>query len=544
MSELPHGKADQEEREQASTSESSIKVASNEVSQESTEIPVRPQEPHDNSISQSSSSKAKRSKVICCGPSPNGITVFVELICLTITLIWIHKYNEIILPIESVFIHSIPYIVTYVISYSIADILNAIFNWFISKKIKDTDQYHDLMVAAANSQVLGFFTIIQRIMLIWKYRINKCLAFIMIFGLIAALTLLLSNITFAISTTPQIPGLMPIYSNSLNIDPLTPCGVGDASCPALLQDRFRFMWLQGASDVLLNGITKQLSVNWGDDPGGERKVMVAVVDNDTSINYKFVKDNKKSVPVFSFSTICNISTPPNFPGFRTPYHNLTMTDRINLTLAVEMDSWLENRWIAEVINLQQDDLNETTIMTVNLVKILSLNSKCEGISINTVKSKLCYPEIAKNITCYMNTHVENVESVSAGCKDDCPVIGFRFTNSARVNYSSPKPVYGDYMHKSLAIYGGNILIPQCIDNLVGCVNYNENNVSQVKDRFVELMYGITASGVMARRSLLSNNGTIVNVQSVVKGKAGVILKFEEGYYYTVVGLVVLCIVAY
>ncbi|CAG8857218.1 22754_t:CDS:1, partial [Gigaspora margarita] len=46
------------------------------------------------------------------------------------------------------------------------------------------------------------------------------------------------------------------------------------------------------------------------------------------------------------------------------------------------------------------------------------------------------------------------------------------------------------------------------------------------------------------RKLLSNNGTKVNVQSVVKGKAGVILKFEEGYYITVFGLVGLCLVAY
>ncbi|CAG8781688.1 21099_t:CDS:2 [Gigaspora margarita] len=293
-------------------------------------------------------------------------------------------------------------------------------------------------IAAANSQVLGIFTIFQRSTLILKYCCkNKCLAFIIIFSFIAALTTLLSGIIFTISTTPQTSGLMPINSNSLNIDPLTPCSVGDTSCPVLLQDRFRFMWLQSASDVLINGITKQLSVN---DPGGKRKVMVAVVDNDTSINYKFVKDNKKSVPVF------------------------------------------------KVINLQQDDLNETTIMTVNIIKILSLNSKCEGISIDTAKFKLSYPEISKNITCYMNMHVENVESVSAGCKGDCPVIGFRFTNSSRVNYSSLKPVYSDYMHKLLAIYSGNILISQCIDNLVG-------------------------------RSLLSNNGTIVNVQSVVKGKA-------------------------
>ncbi|CAG8833925.1 40956_t:CDS:1, partial [Gigaspora margarita] len=46
------------------------------------------------------------------------------------------------------------------------------------------------------------------------------------------------------------------------------------------------------------------------------------------------------------------------------------------------------------------------------------------------------------------------------------------------------------------------------------------------------------------RKLLSNNGTKVNVQSVVKGKAGVILKFEEGYYIAVFGLVGLCLVAF
>ncbi|CAG8823239.1 40632_t:CDS:1, partial [Gigaspora margarita] len=349
------------------TSESLTEATSNEGSQMSTEETIE-------------------SEVKWCGPSPNRITISIELICLIFISGWIFAYNEIILPVGSVLIHGIPYVVTYIISYSIADILNAIFNWFISKQIldreinKEKERYQNLMVTAANSQVPGIFTVFQRLTLIRKYcRENNCLDFIIIFGFIAALTTFLSGIIFAISTTPQTPGLMPIYSNSLNIDPLTPCGVGDASCPSLLQDRFRFMWLQGASDVLINGITNQLSVNWGDDPGGKRKIMVAVVDNNTSINYKFVKDNKQSVPVFSLSTIYNISTPPNVPSFRTPYHNLTMTDRINLTLAVEMDLLLENRWIAEVISLQQDDLNETTIMTVNLVKILSLNSKCEGI---------------------------------------------------------------------------------------------------------------------------------------------------------------------
>ncbi|CAG8768181.1 14382_t:CDS:2, partial [Racocetra persica] len=132
-------------------------------------------------------------------------------------------------------------------------------------------------------------------------------------------------------------------------------------------------------------------------------------------------------------------------------------------------------------------------------------------SINAGDSKLCYPKMGKNITCFMNTHVENVSSVPA-----------RF--------------YGDYMHKSLAIYGGHILIPQCVVNSVGCVNSNENDVIQVQKRFVELLYRITASGVMARRSLLSNRGIIMNVQSVEKGEASIIIKFEKRYYLTVIAM--------
>ncbi|CAG8814366.1 18256_t:CDS:2, partial [Gigaspora margarita] len=380
---------------------------------------------------------------------------------------------------------------------------------------------NNLKVIAAKCQELGIYTLFERFYYVYKNICHFDRFIFMLIGFVAALTIFLNVIGFAISTTAPVPGLMPIYSKSLNIDPLTPCGVGNAACPALLQDRFRFMWIQGASNVLINGIPEQLSVNWGDDPKGERKVMVAVVDNDTAINYKFVKDNKYSIPVFSLSTICNTGDPPNFPGFKTPYNKLNITDQINLTLAVNMDSWLENRWIAEVIDLQQDNLNETTIMTINFVQVLSLNSNCEdAISIKTENFTLCYPNVGKNITCFMNTHVEKILSTPAGCKNNCPpVSGLGGLNTDRVNYSSPKPVYGDYMHKSLAIYGGHILIPQCIDNSVGCVNSNENNVSQVQERFAELMYGITASGVMARRSLLSNHGTMINIQSVVRGTA-------------------------
>ncbi|CAG8488477.1 hypothetical protein C2G38_2152809 [Gigaspora rosea] len=443
----------------------------------------------------------KVTKIKWFGPRPNTATVLVELVCLAVTtaLIWI--FNELIFPVGDVMIHGLPLIVTYVISYSIADVLNAIFNWFISKYIDDKKKLNQinhnendlnfLKEVAAKCQQLGIYTLFERIYLLGKHICQfDRLIFISIIGIVAALPIFLNVIGFAISTTAPVPGLMPKYSKNLNIDPLTPCGDGNAACPTLLQDRFRFIWIQGASNVLINGITEQLSVNWGDDPKGERKVMVAVVDNDTTINYKFVKNDKDSIPVFSLSIICNTGDPPNFPGFKTPYHKLNIRNPINLTLGVNMDSWLENRWIAEVINLQQDKLNETTILNINLYN------------------------------------------------------GYGGLNTDRVNYSSPRPVYGDYMHESLAIYGGHILIPQCIDNSVGCVNFNENNVSQVQKRFAELMYGITASGVMARRSLLSNDGTMINIQSVVKGTAGVIIKFEQGYYLTILIALCCCVLAF
>ncbi|CAG8740869.1 9453_t:CDS:2, partial [Cetraspora pellucida] len=189
---------------------------------------------------------------------------------------------------------------------------------------------------------------------------------------------------------------------------------------------------------------------------------------------------------FGLSITCNPKEPPNFPGFNYSNRrsllnagpaNVTI---MNLTEAIEKDLWLENRWIAEVKNLEQDILNETTIMTVNFVQILALNSICDnGIGIDAGKFKLCYSTIGKNITCFMNTHVENVSSVPAGCSGNCA-----------------------------AVKGWN---------LVGCVDFNEKNASHVQSRFVELMYGIIASGVMARRSLLSNNGTMKNVKNVEKG---------------------------
>ncbi|CAG8804295.1 2988_t:CDS:2, partial [Racocetra persica] len=199
------------------------------------------------------------------------------------------------------------------------------------KAIEISDNYDDLLIAAANSQVLGILTIIEPF----------------------------NAISFAIRTTSPISGLISIYSNSFNVDPLTPCGPGDASYPELLQDRF----------------------------------------SDISKNYKLVEDNNFIIPVFGLSTICNPSSgPPNFPGFNySSRHSLLNTAPINLTIinltkTVEMDSWLENRWIAEVINLEQDSFNEMTIITINFVQVLAFNSICEE-SINAGDSKLCYPKM-------------------------------------------------------------------------------------------------------------------------------------------------------
>ncbi|RIB21404.1 hypothetical protein C2G38_2176742 [Gigaspora rosea] len=82
--------------------------------------------------------------------------------------------------------------------------------------------------------------------------------------------------------------------------------------------------------------------------------------------------------------------------------------------------------------------------------------------------------VQQNITCFINTHVKKILSTPAGCKNSCPTVsGLGGLNIDRVNYSSPKPIVQ-----------------------FGCENSNKNNVSQVQERFAELIYEITASGVM------------------------------------------------
>ncbi|CAG8574019.1 13366_t:CDS:1 [Funneliformis caledonium] len=331
---------------------------------------------------------------------------------------------------------------------------------------------------------------------------------------------------FAINTT-IIPGSKSIKGGEFRADPLIPCKV-ETGCPQLFQSRFRFQWLQGAADVMVNGISKQLSVNWGDVVDGARVVMVATTDNDTGVNYKLVESKKESIPAFSVTTLCNQNT--HFPD-SSNFYNLSISTPTPLIQAIQADSGLEGRWMAEVINLEQDNILETTRITVNLVQISVANSSCEG-SIDIVgKLQLCHPTKGLNVVCLMNTHVEYVDYITAGC-DTCNTRGI--TNINRVEYSSPKPVYGDFMHTALALYGGHILIPQCSsDNSVGgCLTQNDKNVDQVRDQFVQLLRGITASGVIARRVLLADVGIEMPVQNLDKGVIGEKLEFGMGYWVT------------
>ncbi len=77
--------------------------------------------------------------------------------------------------------------------------------------------------------------------------------------------------------------------------------------------------MKEASDVMMNGISKKLSMNWGDE--NEGRIMMVATDNDISINYKLVKDKKDIIPAFSLITTCNEIL--NFPGLSS-FQNLTI----------------------------------------------------------------------------------------------------------------------------------------------------------------------------------------------------------------------------
>ncbi|CAG8670589.1 8910_t:CDS:2, partial [Funneliformis mosseae] len=299
-----------------------------------------------------------------------------------------------------------------------------------------------------------------------------------------------------------VPGSKSIKGGEFRADPLIPCKV-ETGCPQLFQSRFRFQWLQGAADVMVNGISKQLSL---------------------------VESKKEIIPAFSLTTLCNQNT--QFPD-SSSFHNISISTPTPLIQAIQADSGLEGRWMAEVINLEQDNLMETTRITVNLVQISVANSSCEG-NIDIVgKLQLCHPTKGINVVCLMNTHVEYVNYITAGCHT-CETRGI--TNLNRVEYSSPKPVYGNFMHTALASYGSHILIPHCSsDNSVGgCLTQNDKSVDQVRNQFVQLLRGITASGVMARRILLAGEGIDMPVQNLVKGVIGEKLEFGMGYWLTII----------
>ncbi|CAG8774931.1 7394_t:CDS:2, partial [Funneliformis caledonium] len=150
--------------------------------------------------------------------------------------------------------------------------------------------------------------------------------------------------------------------------------------------------------------------------------MVATTDNDTGVNYKLVESKKERIPAFSLTTLCNQNT--HFPD-SSSFHNISLSAPTPLIQAIQADSGLE-------------------------VQISVANSPCEG-SIEIVGGlQLCHQTKGVNVVCLMNTHVEYVDYITAGC-DTCNTRGI--TNLNRVEYSSPKPVYGDFMHTALASYG-------------------------------------------------------------------------------------------
>jgi hypothetical protein len=194
--------------------------------------------------------------------------------------------------------------------------------------------------------------------------------------------------------------------------------------------------------------------------------------------------------------------------------------------------------MGEIIKLEQDNLNETTRITLNFVQILPINSSCDGNFNIAGNLQICHPTNGLQIYCVMNTHVEYVGYITAGC-DTC---GTRGISNKRVEYSSPKPVYGDFMHKSLASYDGHILMPQCKNtvNFGGCLAPDTKNVDLVKVKFIELLRGITASGVIARRILLSDKGKEIPVQLLIKGETGVRLEIRGGFWITILIMNILC----
>lgn len=469
----------------------------------------------------------------------------INLICLAIiiTAVGVGSF-DIIFPVGSALIIAVPMVVTFVAVFLMKLIFSSVFNWGMSNhtiytpdsnsKITDLDP----LIVTANGEVTGIIQAIERGRIYTRERKIPFLTIVV--GIIAALIGTFKvGVGFAVSTT-TLPGILSINGGKFYSDPLTvpSCKVGiDGGCPEFFQDRFRFKWTQRASDVLINGISKQLSANWGDVVDG-RVIMVATTDNDTSKTYNLVQAENKSIPAFSLTTTYSSSKYLDSLTFRNL--NITATQPLlPLLQAVQAESGLEGRWMAEVMNLEQDTLNETTRITVNLIQITALNASCDGIPVEAGNFLMCRPTKGINLKCFMRTYVEYANSIKAGCKT-CETKGVG-NNDIGEEYSSPKPVYGEFMHGALA-YGGYILIPRCTDDSVGGCLTPTNSVDQVRDKFVELLRGITASGVLARRNLLSEMGKEIPIQILVKGTTGVRLDVGKGYWITNLVMCILCFI--
>ncbi|RIB29280.1 hypothetical protein C2G38_2155821 [Gigaspora rosea] len=318
---------------------------------------------------------------------------------------------------------------TYIASHSIMLIFSAIFNWHMSAYVTKNDVRDNVLISVANCKEIGIRPIVDRLRINIPFKLK-------IIGFIAASVGILEIfLGFAISTTTP-PYLRSIYDKTFYADPLELCGIeGEQSCQELFQTRFRFQWLRGASDALINGISDQLSSNWGDVSNNERILMVATTDKNINANYKLVQSNNTIISVFSLTAICNRNE--SFPGSIGFNKILNDTKQLNLSIAIQKDSRLEGRWIAEINNLELNyPYNETTRITVNFIQISAPNSSCNGSVENLGKVQLCRPKNGQRIVCLMNTHVENVSSVATGPD----AVAANFSGYHRLNYSSPKPI--------------------------------------------------------------------------------------------------------
>jgi len=462
-----------------------------------------------------------------------------------IALIYSDKIN-LVFPQGSVFVIGIPTLITLTISYFTTSVMNGLFNLFSSKNSNDLRDC-DGIIANKGERINQFINMLVSIKHIkWPSAVG---ILSIIFGIAMGL-----GASFSIANI-SAPNMSLSSSNKFYPDPgnVTGCIPNiDAGCPLSFQSVFRSQWLNGALSVLSNGVQEDLSVNWGDIVEG-RIVMVATANNDTNEVYNTVRSDSANVPAFIVTVNCitSGSDPPKFPcqGDFRPLKDANNELRVpgtQLETYVTNGIELDGVWFAEVYDLQQDRLNETTKLSVNFVYV----SPKDGVNCTSSNNetsgdfKLCRDSDLANVTCFMNTHMELGKIILAGdCENkDCSSEGLGLSCSSRINSSSPKPVYGDYIHPFIASYEGNILIPKCEDN-PGCLyGYVNNRKDEVLGNFSNLLIGIVAEGVLSRRRVLHDiNIPSVEVSEVLIGTVGTRLIFGTIYLSIVIASVASCL---